>query len=123
MPLLLENEFFTISGDADQPIVRSVRNDRGYYPGAPIHEFEAELEHAFGQIDRARYGHLLDIRAVALNNNEEFEAQTSRVRSMLLGGFARVAVLVRTAVGALQSNRLMREPGPRSSAPPRVDVF
>ena len=125
MPLLLENEWFSISVDPEKRIVTTVRTDGPYTPDdAIIRRIEAEVEQAFGLIDRSRYGHLLDIRAAALNNSDDFEKRMAHLRGLLLRGFARVAVLVRTAVGALQSNRLTRQDGARLPAsPPGIEVF
>jgi hypothetical protein len=64
---------------------------------------------------RAEHGLLVDLRAAPLNNDPAFEAELARRRARLFGGFRRVAVLVRTAVGALQIARQSREQG--SSTP------
>jgi len=125
MARLLENELFSISIDPDQRIVRSVRSERPYTADAALLEaVAADVERAFGLIDLSRYGHLLDLRAAVLNNSDDFESRTSRLRRVFMQDFARVAILVRTAVGVLQSKRLIRERGLRGDAhSPRIDVF
>ncbi len=56
-------------------------------------------------------GLLIDAREAPARNDKEFEEQFTRARRPILARFARVAVLVRSAVGKLQVNRYAREDG------------
>lgn len=57
-------------------------------------------------VDRARTGLLDDLRDAPLRNDPSFETKAVQLRPALVLGFRYVAVLVRTAVGRLQINRL-----------------
>lgn len=52
---------------------------------------------------------LLDVRAVAPNAEERFEAPLAALRSQTRRDFERIAVLLRTKVGLLQANRILSD--------------
>jgi hypothetical protein len=54
---------------------------------------------------------LVDLRSSPVRNDPEWEQAASQLRPKLFGGFPRVAVLVKTAVGALQVKRYARDDG------------
>lgn len=72
----------------------------------------AEAERAYGAMDRALATVvpgsrlLLDVRDAPPRNDPEFEAAVTRVRDRAFVRFVKVAVLVRTAVGRLQVQRM-----------------
>jgi hypothetical protein len=58
------------------------------------------------ELDRARYGLLLDLRNAPPNDSSEIEAASIRGLRRVVEGFARVAVIIRTSTGRLQVGRL-----------------
>ena len=60
---------------------------------------------------------VVDLRAVIGRNDDSFEAEVGPHRRRLINSFARVAILVRTTVGAMQVKRLFASEGVD------VDVF
>jgi hypothetical protein len=75
---------------------------------AAIH---AQIGRALDQLGRERHTLLVDMRRAPLNNDPAFERAAKRARAILVRGFPRVAVLVQTAVGALQVKRHVRSDG------------
>jgi hypothetical protein len=63
------------------------------------------LHHAFEHIQRSRCALLIDSRQAPARNDPEFEKTLAPLRQELLRDFARTAILVQTAVGALQVSR------------------
>ena len=61
---------------------------------------------AVGSVDRSHLGLLVDAREGPLRNDAEFEAYVRPWQAKMISGFARVAVLVKTPVGKLQTERL-----------------
>jgi hypothetical protein len=102
---LHEDAFFRVEHAPDMDVYRVARTNQ---PFADI----KECERAYGAVERALSSVptgrklLLDIREAPPRNDPEFEAIVKRVRDRLFGRFARVAVLVRTATGRLQVNRM-----------------
>lgn len=68
---------------------------------APIHA-------ALRQIDRTNSLLLIDVRQAPLRNDSNLEAAIDREIHMIVPGFQKWAVLVRTSAGALQVNRVSR---------------
>jgi hypothetical protein len=108
---VFRNEFTTISMDPKGPLVRSVRSD------VPFPSIEA-LERSVGESIRTldgigRAGRVLmsDLRAISGRNDALFEETMKKLRPRLYGGFVRVAILVRSSVGALHIKRLVRGDG------------
>ncbi len=61
--------------------------------------------------ERGRFALLVDLRDGPMRNDPAFEQVFRDRQRQLFGGFRRVALLVRTAVGALQINRQARAMG------------
>jgi hypothetical protein len=59
----------------------------------------------------AEHGLLLDVRLGPARSDPEFETGLASLRRQITERFARVAVLVRSAVGGLHANRLARADG------------
>lgn len=68
--------------------------------------------HAFADvlagIPRGDWSVMLDMRDAPLRNDEDFERAMGQQLMVLMSGFRRRALLVKTAVGALQVNRAAR---------------
>jgi hypothetical protein len=63
---------------------------------------------ALRQIDRTRSLLLIDVRLAPLRNDPALEAGIDREVHVIVAGFLRWCVLVRTSAGALQVNRVSR---------------
>jgi hypothetical protein len=61
--------------------------------------------------DHATYGVVVDMRQAPPRNDPAFENAMARLRGVVTGKFARTAVLLESAAGVLQVNRLGREDG------------
>ena len=109
MPILLSNEYLSVTIDPDAPIVRTVRLERTFPTDDLFVAAHEEVVRALAGIERRRYAHMLDLRRGPMNNDPRFEEATSRVRLLMIQDFAHLAVVTRTAAGALQIARLGRQ--------------
>ena len=64
----------------------------------------------------SQYGIVVDMRQAPLRNDPAFENAMGRLRNELTSRYARLALLLETAVGVLQVNRIGREEGNRTFA-------
>jgi hypothetical protein len=112
---LLVTPYATISWEPGRSFARFVRNERPYASVTHIDSEGLEVEGALRKAGRIRL--LVDLRAVTPRNDASFEVAIARFRHKLFGGSQRIVVLVRTAIGALQVKRHLREDGFR------IDVF
>ena len=106
---LLQTPYVTLRWNATHSFARFVRSER---PFATIVDIESEglkVERALEKAGNIRL--LVDLRAVTPRNDPGFEAAIAKFRRKLFGGCQRIVILVRTAVGALQVKRHMREDG------------
>jgi hypothetical protein len=111
MALLLSTPHLTVATAPDTRLVRYVRTSVPY-----VSVFEFELLHErvaalFDQLGRRQHVLLVDTREAVMNNDPAFEKASNRARPSLVRDFRRIAVLVKTAVGALQVGRHIREGG------------
>src|SRR5262249_8126680 len=86
-----------------------VRTDAPY---ATLREVEQTWTAVLAALDaagRAQHVLLIDLRQGPLRTDPEFEAAMRRFRVETALGFARVALLVRSAIGKLQVQRHVRE--------------
>ena len=109
MALLLSTPQITVSTGPDPRLVRYVRTS---VPYASIFEYELLHERIsgfFDQLDRRQRVLLVDMREAVMNTDPAFEKAAGRARQLLARDFRRIAVLVKTAIGALQVGRHIRE--------------
>jgi hypothetical protein len=109
--IALETPYFTIETDLGDNLVR-VRRSAEPFPTllAMERDFE-EIAAVLDRMGRDRKRLLIDLRDGPRRNDPEFELAMVRLRPKLLRGFPYLAAIVRTAVGALQVKRHMREDG------------
>lgn len=104
--------FYRVELDPDGTLVRIERTPRAY---EVVGEIEEEAERIGGILDslgRAGRGLLIDSRrGPTPRPDEAFERAHAEVRAAVSRGFPRVAVLVSSAVGKLQVNRLAQGEG------------
>jgi len=106
---LLETRYCTLDLDEERALVRFVRSALPYATVADIDQDGTEIDLALEKVGRARL--LADLRAAVARDDPGFERAMVRFRRKLFGGGGRMAILVRTAVGALQVKRHLREDG------------
>jgi hypothetical protein len=109
MAQLFSSPQITLTTEAESRLVRYVRSS---VPYPSLEEYERLHERAGGALDQLGRKHhvlLVDMREATLNNDPAFERAAGRCRHHLVHDFRRMAVLVKTAVGALQVGRHIRE--------------
>jgi hypothetical protein len=86
------------------------------------HSRDADLAEVFGpaedalrNVERGKFGLLVDVRLAPGRNDAEFEKNFQPYRQRLQQGFRRVAIVVETTHGKLQCQRYAREDGVASS--------
>jgi hypothetical protein len=95
-----------------EPTSRVVRLTRTSVSLSTLDEMLTELaavERALEASALAGFGILMDLRAGPMRNDDAFELQLRPYRERLSKRFARVAVLISTAVGRLQMTRLAKD--------------
>lgn len=92
-------------------VIRFVRSEVPYASPQDMIAIHAQAGRVLDRLGRGRHLLLVDMRRAQMNNDPEFEKAAERARAILVRGFSRVAVLVETAVGALQVKRHVREDG------------
>lgn len=108
---ILHNAHHTVTID---PVLQIAWVTRSPMPSESAAQFEAmwmEVGRALDRVDRHRLCLLIDLRAAVGRNDPQFEAAMQRIRPVVMGGFRRIAILVRTTAGALQIQRHVREDG------------
>lgn len=109
MALLLTTPQITLTIDADTRLVRYVRTSMPYPSLDEYERLHERAGHLLDQLGRTRHVLLVDMRGATLNNDPAFERSAVRCRMLLVRDVRRLAVLVKTAVGALQIGRHIRE--------------
>lgn len=102
---------FEVTTLSAERVVKVVRTPEPFPPTDDLGPMFAEAHAAADAVDRASYGLVLDLRQTTGRNDSDFEKLIAPQRARLEGGFARVAVLVRSVVGRLQVERHAREDG------------
>lgn len=105
----LKGSFFEVAVDAAARVVRVTRTPK---PFAALDE----MQRAHKEVLRAvapylEYRLLLDVRDGPSRNDPEYEKGLASMRKQIVVRFARVAILVKSAMGKLHVTRLAREDG------------
>jgi hypothetical protein len=107
---LYATAFSTIELDRQNLLVRFTRSEQSFSTIAEMDHEMNEIERVLEKFRRSRL--LVDLRAAVPPRDEPaLDAAMVRFRHRLLRGSDRAVILVRTAVGALQVKRHMREDG------------
>jgi hypothetical protein len=107
----LETPYHLVETDGSGHILILRRTSRDY-PDVWLMEQDLESVIAtFDEVGRDRRKLLVDLRDGPRRNDPQFEDAMRRFRPRLFRGFRGSAIVVRTAVGALQVKRHMREDG------------
>ena len=109
--VLLKNEYAEVTLDESTRIVHFRRSTTALASKEAVERFFVELEAASPKKDRAQMRLLIDVREAPSRNDPAFENAFIRFRPRIFGGFERRAVLVKSQVGKLQVNRLVRAAG------------
>lgn len=99
---------FALDVDDDARVARITRTSTPL-DAATVDAAFAPVTDALAKIDHASWSLLLDLRAAPLRHDPELETALSPRVTGLSRNFRRQALLVRTAVGVLQVNRVSRE--------------
>lgn len=101
----------TVLLDPDTRVIRFVRSAEPYASNAEMAAIHAQIGRVLDKLGRDRHTLLVDMRLAPMNNDPSFEQAADRARALLVRGFPRVAVLVKTAVGVLQVRRHVAQDG------------
>lgn len=108
---VFESLHFELWVDEPKRLLVCVRTERPFATLMELHAAFALLFSAMDGLGRSKYLLLCDIRRAIGRNDPAFEEAMSKVRPRWLGGFRRVAVLVKSALGSMQIKRYARDDG------------
>lgn len=106
MPVLFKNEYVVISRLTGSNVVCVKRTSLQSSGIAHVEEAERILRSLFPLAERPQLVLLNDQRDAPMPMDAEQERQMQPIIRNMVGGFARLAVLIRTPVGKLQARRL-----------------
>lgn len=118
--LLLDNPYFRITIDDHAKLVRVKRTATQYPSIDEVKKTNATRNGALEHLRGKGYALLLDARDGPLRNDPAFEQETMTTRVLMFEMFAKVAIVVKTAVGELQMNRLSRDDRAKPTVPTKV---
>ena len=109
MPQKLSTPYCILSQEVGRAILRFTRTEVPFPHLSMMVSQHERVARVLDRLGRERYGLLVDMRLAPRNHDPGFDAAAARSRRLLTRGFTRMAVLVSTAVGALQVKRHIRE--------------
>jgi hypothetical protein len=115
MRVLASTTHFSLSFDDGIGLCRLIRTNEAIEVSGIAAAFNP-IHAALRQIDRTRSLLLIDVRQAPLRNDPALEVGIDREIHVIVAGFVRWGVLVRTSAGALQVNRVSRVRRPEDPA-------
>lgn len=110
MKTLLTSPWFEVA-HRREGVVIVARTDREFESIDEIDRAHGEVERVFDSLSRAKLGIVVDLRRARARNDPEFERAMEPHRKRLFDGFARRAIIVKSAVGRLHVQRHARQDG------------
>jgi hypothetical protein len=108
---LLRTTYTLVTLDEETHVVRRARTTEQFESHAALEAEYDALVRTLDQVDRARFGQLVDARFAPPRNDPQFEATVVRHHEALYRGFRANAVLVQSAVGKLHVKRMLDASG------------
>src|SRR5689334_17462844 len=109
MTELLRNAWFVVTREPGNLIV--MRRSTAPITPRDVEQVAAEFERAVPRDQRGALSLLQDVRDAPFMGDPELERSLVENAERVLGGFARLAIVMRTAVGRLQASRMNRDYG------------
>jgi hypothetical protein len=107
---LYEDAHVSVTAD-DAGLVRYVRSQEPYTSLDRLREVHEKLKDAMSALPGGKLALLVDVREAKARNDDPFEAEVMRALQAIMGRFTVYAVLVKSAVGRLQAQRLAKGRG------------
>lgn len=111
MSELLRNKHFVITRAPGSPVIEIKRSAEPFATIDELRRAFAEVNRVLDEAGRAQLNLLVDTRDAPPRNDPAFELAFDPLRTAMVSGFRRVAVLVRTTAGRLQAERHSRRDG------------
>ncbi|UQA55985.1 hypothetical protein [Polyangium aurulentum] len=108
---LYRDDYLVLLGDPHGPLFRYNRTERPWPSLEALESSYASLIAAADRFGRRGRVMLSDLRAAPGRNDPAFEAAVFAIRPRLYEGITKIAVLVRTTIGALQVKRHVQKDG------------
>ncbi len=108
---LLRTDYIVITQEASGRILRQRRSSLGFATPEAARATYGQAVAVYDRVGRTGRGLLVDSRLAPGRNDPDFEAVMSEFRRRALPGFAATAVLVQSAAGRLQAQRITRQDG------------
>jgi hypothetical protein len=105
MVTLLQTPLIRSEYDERRRLVRYTRTSQGFSSISELEETYKNLIQSTLRLELRHLALLIDLREAPPRNDPAFEEAIARYRGPMMQGFARVAVLVKSAVGRLQVRR------------------
>lgn len=106
---LLRSDYIVITQEAGGRILRQRRSSLGFATPEAARTTYGQAVAIYDRVGRTGRGLLVDSRLAPGRNDPGFEAAMTEFRRQALPGFAATAVLVQSATGRLQAQRITRQ--------------
>jgi hypothetical protein len=103
--------YFVVESDSVNHLVVVRRTERAFETLDDATRAHEAVVEKLSMLSRRAFCLLVDLRSAPLRSDPEFEEAIAPVRKRLFSGFARTAVIVRTAAGRMQVSRHLRSDG------------
>lgn len=117
MSVVFSSEHFTVDIERATQLARITRTTTPFASPEELAEKWLETSRAIDRFDpgrrhgRSKLSLLVDLRAAPGRNDPAFEEAMLRIRPVVMFGFRRLGILIKTPAGALQIQRHVREDG------------
>ena len=110
--LLLDNDGYRVEKNAAAALVRVTRTPVLFTSQAHCNALCEPVQQALDRVGRARFTLILDLRRAVGKNEPEYESWFAYHRRRMLEEFPRAILLMRTVIGKLHSERMLRAEPP-----------
>lgn len=106
---LLTSDLWTVKAQAEQQVVSLIRSSHRVSGAQEVTQSFNEIREALAERDVDGWGLLIDMRQAIPSQDPEIEDAFRRNRKVLKRRFSRLAILLRSATGVLQVQRMLKK--------------
>jgi hypothetical protein len=110
--LVLDNEGYRVEKNDPATLVRVTRTALLFASRAHCNALCEPVQQALDRLGRRRFALILDLRVAVGRNDPEYESWFALHRRRMIEEFPRVILLMRTVIGKMHSERMLRSEKP-----------
>ncbi len=121
--LAYDSAYWSVCTPNEGRVIEVTRHRKAFESAAHVHEVTQPVQEVLDRLGRSNHTLLIDSRDAPPRNDPAYESWFTKHRTQMVEGFPRVAVLMGSMAGVLQTSRLAHDDETLAPHAARIRVF